>query len=59
VQENSKNSKLLALFNALDEDDKDAVIAMSESLVEKHKNNTTQIAGNIAEGGSDKEQRIV
>ena len=59
VYENSKNSKLLALFNALDEADKDAIIAMTESLAEKCKNNMTQIAGSIGEGKSDKEQRIV
>ena len=38
--ENAKQSVLLALFNNLDELDKDAVIQLSESLVAKHKNNT-------------------
>jgi len=39
--ENAKQSILLALFNKLDEDDKDAVIQLSESLVAKHKDNTS------------------
>jgi len=33
--ENAKNSRLLALFNTLEEDEKDIVINMSESLVKK------------------------
>jgi hypothetical protein len=37
--ENVKNSKLLALFSTLEESDKDIVISMSESLVERFKNN--------------------
>ena len=37
--ENAKQSVLLALFNELDDHDKDAVIQLSESLVAKHKNN--------------------
>jgi len=40
--ENVKNSKLLALFSALEERDKDIVISMSESLVERCKNNLTE-----------------
>ena len=40
MPENAKNSKLTALFNALKEDDKDIVISMTESLVEKCKNAT-------------------
>jgi hypothetical protein len=39
--ENAKQSKLLALFNKLDEHDKDTVIQLSESLAAKHENNTT------------------
>jgi len=44
--ENVKNCKLLALFNSLDEGDKDIVITISELLVEKWKLNMTNIAGN-------------
>jgi len=40
--ENVKNSKLLALFSTLEEKDKDIVISMSESLVERYKNNLTK-----------------
>ena len=42
MAENEKNSKLLALFNTLEERDKDIVISMSESLIERCKNNLTQ-----------------
>ena len=59
MQRNSKNSKLLALFNTLEEDDKDVVIAMSELLAEKCKTNMPKIAGNIAEEKSDNKNRIV
>jgi hypothetical protein len=41
--ENVKNSKLLALFNTLEERDKDIVISMSESLVARCKNNLSKI----------------
>ena len=41
--ENARNSKLLSLFNALEEFDKDIVISMSELLVEKSRNNITDI----------------
>jgi hypothetical protein len=34
--ENSERSRLLAFFNTLQEEDKDLVIAMAESLVEKY-----------------------
>jgi len=34
----AKQSILLALFNKLDETDKDVVIQLSESLVTKHRN---------------------
>ncbi|MCL2154617.1 MAG: hypothetical protein FWH53_03015 [Leptospirales bacterium] len=56
---NSKKSKLLALFNTLEEDDKDVVIAMSESLAEKCKNNMTKIAGNIVKRKNKTKHRIV
>jgi len=36
---NSRKSKLLALFNALEEKDKDIVISMTESLVAQYKKN--------------------
>ncbi|MCL2800966.1 MAG: hypothetical protein FWD28_04330 [Treponema sp.] len=36
TSDNLKNSKLLALFNTLEEGDKDIVILMSEYLVEKY-----------------------
>ena len=35
IAEDVKNSKLLALFNTLEESDKDVVIKMSELLVER------------------------
>ena len=35
ISEEVKNSKLLALFNTLEESDKDIVIRMSELLMEK------------------------
>jgi hypothetical protein len=44
MQENAKKSKMLALFNTLGEHDKDIVIAMTESLVERSKDiNTADI----------------
>jgi len=39
MQENVKKAKILALFNTLEENDKDIVIAMTESLVERSKEN--------------------
>jgi hypothetical protein len=36
----AKQSLLLALFDKLDDHDKDAVIQLSESLVAKHKDTT-------------------
>ena len=41
MQENTKETKMLALFNTLEERDKDTVIAMTESLVERSKDNNT------------------
>jgi len=41
MQENVKEAKFLALFNTLEETDKDIVIAMTESLAEKSKDNNT------------------
>jgi len=41
LQENAKKAKILALFNTLEENDKDIVIAMTESLVERSKDNKT------------------
>jgi len=41
MQENAKKAKILALFNTLEENDKDIVIAMTESLVERSKDNNT------------------
>jgi hypothetical protein len=40
IDENVKYSKLLVLFNTLEESDKDIVINMSESLADKCKNMT-------------------
>lgn len=40
IVENAKQSILLALFNKLDDLDKDTVIQLSESLVAKHKTDT-------------------
>jgi len=39
IVENVRNSKLLALFCTLEERDKDIVLALTESLVERCKNN--------------------
>jgi hypothetical protein len=39
MQEAVKRSKMIACFNALVEHDKDIVIAMAESLVERSKGN--------------------
>jgi len=44
--ENAKNSRLLALFNSLDEDEKDIVINMSESLAIKYQGYTTDFDKN-------------
>jgi len=44
--ENEKTSKLLALFNTLEEDEKDIVINMSESLVKKYQGYTTDFDKN-------------
>jgi len=41
LQENAKTSRMLAFFNTLEENDKDIVIAMMESLVERSKDNNT------------------
>jgi len=41
-----KSTRFLALFNTLREDDKDVVISISESLVERHKNNMTKTVSN-------------
>jgi len=41
MQENVNKSKMLVLFNTLEENDKDIVIAMTESLVERSKDNNT------------------
>jgi len=41
IQENAKKAKILALFNTLEENDKDIVIAMTESLVKRSKDNNT------------------
>jgi hypothetical protein len=45
--ENVRNSKLLALFNTLEERDKDLVINFAESLVERYKNNMTKFIRSI------------
>ena len=37
---NKKKTRLLSLFNTLEEKDKDIVIFVSESLVKKHEINT-------------------
>ena len=46
MDDDMKQSKLAALFNALKEDDKDIVIAVTESLIEKYSHTTA--AGSIA-----------
>jgi hypothetical protein len=45
--ENVRNSKLLALFNTLEERDKDLVINFAESLVERYKNNMAKFIRSI------------
>jgi hypothetical protein len=54
--ENAKNSKLLALFNTLEERDKDIVLTMSKSLVERYKNNMPKIISNFV---ADKVKEIL
>jgi len=39
--DDAKKSKLLALFNSLKDDDKDIIISMAESLIEKCNINMT------------------
>jgi hypothetical protein len=46
VVENARNSKLLALLNTLEEQDKDIVIKISELLFEKCKKNMMNIISN-------------
>jgi len=46
TMENVRRSKLLALFGALEEGDKDIVINMTESLVEQYKNKEIKISVN-------------
>jgi hypothetical protein len=46
--ENGSNSKLLALLGTLEERDKDIVMRMSESLVEKYNHNLEKISNNIS-----------
>jgi len=43
MAKNVKNSRLLALFSTLEERDKDIVISMSESLVERCRNDLTKM----------------
>lgn len=54
MPESARSSKLLSLFNKLDEQDKDIVIALSESLVTKHKSNMTESINNTVEKIGDK-----
>jgi len=44
--EDTGNSKLLVLFNTLEEEDKDIIIKISELLVGKWQNNMTNIVIN-------------
>ena len=46
--ENVEKSKLLVLFDTLDERDKDIVITMTESLVERHKSNEMEMTGSFS-----------
>ena len=57
MPESAKISKLLSLFNKLDEQDKDIVIAMSESLVTKHKHDMAKNINNTVEKIGDKGHR--
>ena len=54
----AKNTKMLSLFNTLKEDDKDIVITMAESLVEKYKMNMTKIVSNKEDKGNDENQIV-
>ena len=49
----AKNTKMLSLFNTLKEDDKDIVITMAESLVEKYQMNMTKKVSNNEDKGND------
>ena len=44
---NVKNSKLLALFGTLEERDKEVIINLAESLVERYKNNISNFICNF------------
>jgi hypothetical protein len=46
--ENARDSKLLALLGELEEGDKDLVIKFAESLVERYKNNMTNVICNFS-----------
>jgi hypothetical protein len=52
--ENARNSKLLALFGALEEGDKDLVIKFSEFLNERYKNNMTEVICNFTADTNNK-----
>jgi hypothetical protein len=58
LQENGKDSKFLTLFNKLDEGDKNLVIAMSESLVEKCKKFAAPRVLKDGRRGSNKKHHI-
>ena len=49
--ESVENHKLLALFNTLEEEDKDIVISMSEFLMEKYRSSIDK--NNNSDGKSD------
>jgi hypothetical protein len=51
MQEAVKRSKMIACFNALVEHDKDIVIAMAESLVERNKVNKNSPSGAMDKNG--------
>ena len=46
ITENGENLRLIALFDTLKESDKDIVIMMADSLVQKYKNDVVKPAGN-------------
>ena len=49
MDESAKESKLIAQFNTLKEDDKDIVIKMAELFAAKHKNSMTAKVDNDIE----------
>jgi hypothetical protein len=55
--DNVVEAKLLALFGALEERDKDIVLTMVESLVEQQKNDEMKLEGKLLKEGQKVERK--